>query len=83
MTKPEACANCGGPNITSRDAGWVTGKPVSFEQSPSHRHGEMLYLCASCFKKEMLLRGLYEDELTRRLRSQFGDNSAHFRARKP
>jgi len=56
MTKPEACANCGEPDIVSPAAGWVTGKAVSFNGSPLHPD-EMLYLCPSCFKKELLARG--------------------------
>jgi hypothetical protein len=72
MTEPEACANCEEPDIASPEAGWVTGKPASFKRSPRHRDREMLYLCPSCFKNEMFARGLYEDQLIRRLRGQFG-----------
>jgi hypothetical protein len=71
-TEPEACANCGAPDIASPEAGWIAGKPSSFKRSPRHRGREMLYLCPSCFKNEMFARGLYEDQLGRRLRSQFG-----------
>src|SRR5215471_1104617 len=48
MMKPEACANCGSPDIS----GWVTGKPSSFKRSSRHKDREMLYLCPSCFRKE-------------------------------
>jgi hypothetical protein len=53
MMKPEACANCGSPDIS----GWVTGKPSSFK-----RNREMLYLSPSCFRKEMSARNLREDQ---------------------
>jgi hypothetical protein len=64
-TEPEACANCGAPDIASPEAGWIAGKPSSFKRSPRHRGREMLYLCPSCFKDEMFARGLYEDQLSR------------------
>jgi ribosomal protein L34E len=73
MMKPEACANCGSPDIS----GWITGKPSSFKRSPRHKDREMLYLCPSCFEKEMSTRNLKEDQLGRRVRWQFGGNSPY------
>jgi len=72
MMKPEACANCGSPDIS----GWVTGKPSSFKRSPRHKDREMLYLCPSCFRKEMSARNLREDQW-RRVQWQFGGNSPY------
>jgi len=37
----------------------------------------MLYLCPSCFEKEMSTRNLQEDQLRRRVRWQFGGNSPY------
>jgi hypothetical protein len=34
-TEPEACSNCGAPDIASPEAGWIAGKP----QALSGRHG--------------------------------------------
>ena len=52
MTKPEACASCGALDL----AGWVTGRPHSFKQSPSHRGKGVFYLCSSCFTMELAAR---------------------------
>jgi hypothetical protein len=56
MPKPEACASCGALDLASPGAGWVTGRPQSFKQSPHHRRREVLYLCSSCFTVELAAR---------------------------
>ena len=71
MMKPEACANCGSLDIS----GWITGKPLSFKRR--HKNRQELYLCPSCFTKEMSARNLREDQLERRVRWQFGGNSPY------
>jgi hypothetical protein len=68
----EACANCGSPEIALQGAGWIATKPLSFKRSPRLKDREMLYLCPSCFNREMLARDLRQDQLSRRIRQQFG-----------
>jgi hypothetical protein len=68
----KACANCGSPEIALRGAGWIATKPLSFKRSPHIKDREMLYLCPSCFKREMLARNMRQDQLSRRIRRQFG-----------
>jgi hypothetical protein len=67
-----ACANCGSPEIALQGAGWIVGKPKSFKRPPHLKDKEMLYLCPSCFGREMLARELHQDQLRRRTLRQFG-----------
>jgi hypothetical protein len=55
MTKPEACASCGSLDLASPEAGWVTGKPLSFRRPRRHGDREM-YLCSSCLAVELEAR---------------------------
>jgi hypothetical protein len=68
----EGCANCGSPEIALQGAGWITDKPKSFKRSPHLKKREMLYLCPTCFRREMLARELHQDQLRGRIRRQFG-----------
>jgi len=52
--KQEPCANCGSADTAKGK--WIANRPLTFMRRPQDAHRQMLYLCPSCFEKEMAAR---------------------------